>query len=56
MAHQGRAIVVALRQHELVEVGDVAGDQRRGMKVEDLLHMFERVRGEQLADDALLLS
>jgi len=44
MLHQGKVVL------------DVAGEQRRGMKVEDLLHMFERVRGEQLADDALLLS
>jgi len=26
------------------------------MDVPDLLHMFEKVRGEKLADDALLLS
>lgn len=44
MLHQGKVVL------------DVAGEQRQGMKVEDLLHMFERVRGEQLADDALLLS
>lgn len=44
MLHQGQVVL------------DVSGDERRGMQVEDLLHMFERVRGEQLADDALLLS
>ncbi len=44
MLHQGKVVL------------DVSGDERRGMQVEDLLHMFERVRGEQLADDALLLS
>ncbi len=27
----------------------------RGMDVPDLLQMFEKVRGEKLADDALLL-
>lgn len=43
MLHQGRVVL------------DVAGDQRKGMKVEDLLHMFEKVRGEELSDDALLL-
>jgi len=43
MLHQGRVVL------------DVSGDQRRGMDVSDLLAMFERVRGEQLADDALLL-
>ena len=44
MLHQGQVVL------------DVAGDERQGMQVEDLLHMFERVRGEELADDALLLS
>lgn len=34
---------------------DVAGSARQGLKVEDLLHMFEKVRGEELDDDALLL-
>lgn len=44
MLHQGKVVL------------DVAGEERRGMQVEDLLHLFERVRGEQLADDSLLLS
>lgn len=43
MLHEGRVVL------------DVAGEARRGLGVEDLLHMFERVRGEELADDALLL-
>jgi len=43
MLHEGRVVL------------DVAGDERRGMKIEDLLHMFERVRGEEIADDALIL-
>ncbi|GAA0586264.1 ABC transporter ATP-binding protein [Caenispirillum bisanense] len=34
---------------------DVEGDARRGMKVEDLLHMFEKVRGEEVDDDSLIL-
>ncbi len=34
---------------------DVAGDDRKGLSVEDLLHMFTKVRGEQLDDDALIL-
>ena len=34
---------------------DVSGQERKGMQVEDLLHMFERTRGEQIDDDALLL-
>ncbi len=44
MLHQGRVVL------------DVAGDVRRGLDVQDLLVMFERVRGEELADDSLLLS
>lgn len=44
---------IMLHQGEIVL--DVSGDERRGMTVPDLLHMFERVRGEVLADDALLL-
>ena len=43
MLHQGRVVL------------DVSGEQRRGMDVKDLLEMFETVRGEKLADDALLL-
>ncbi len=34
---------------------DVSGDERKGLSVEDLLHMFTKVRGEQLDDDALIL-
>ncbi|MDZ7810346.1 MAG: ATP-binding cassette domain-containing protein [Arhodomonas sp.] len=41
--------------HEGQVVLDVSGDERRGMKVEDLLHMFEKVRGEEVDDDALIL-
>jgi putative ABC transport system ATP-binding protein len=43
MLHEGRVVL------------DVIGEQRRGMKVEDLLHMFEKVRGQELDDDKLLL-
>ncbi len=43
MLHQGQVVL------------DVAGDERRGMDVPDLLALFEKVRGETLADDALLL-
>lgn len=43
MLHQGKVVL------------DVAGEQRKHMKVEDLLHMFEKVRGEEIEDDALLL-
>ncbi|MEG0558365.1 MAG: ABC transporter ATP-binding protein, partial [Comamonas sp.] len=34
----------------------VSGEERSKMDVPDLLRMFEKVRGEKLADDALLLS
>lgn len=43
MLHQGRVVL------------DVQGDTRRGLDVPDLLAMFERVRGEELSDDSLLL-
>lgn len=43
MLHQGQVVL------------DVSGQERARMDVPDLLHMFERTRGEQLADDALLL-
>jgi putative ABC transport system ATP-binding protein len=45
-----------LMMHEGRIVLDVAGAQRRAMDVPDLVALFERVRGERLADDALLLS
>lgn len=43
MLHEGRVVL------------DVTGEERRGLGVEDLLHMFERVRGEAVDDDALIL-
>ena len=43
MLHQGNVVL------------DVSGDERARMDVPDLLHMFEKVRGEKLSDDALLL-
>jgi len=43
MLHQGQVVL------------DVCGQQRSNMDVADLLHQFEKVRGEQLADDSLLL-
>ncbi|HAS6347678.1 ABC transporter ATP-binding protein [Vibrio sp. IRLE0018] len=45
---------VMLHQGEIVL--DVAGEQREGMQVKDLLEMFSKVRGEELADDSLLLN
>ena len=44
MLHQGQVVL------------DVSGEQRKGMKIPDLLEMFETVRGEKISDDALLLS
>ncbi|ANN66303.1 ABC transporter ATP-binding protein [Bordetella bronchialis] len=43
MLHQGQVVL------------DVSGQERKGLTVPDLLAMFERVRGEKLSDDALLL-
>ncbi|QPF72389.1 ABC transporter ATP-binding protein [Roseateles sp. DAIF2] len=43
MLHQGQVVL------------DVSGEERSRMDVPDLLAMFERVRGEKLSDDALLL-
>lgn len=44
MLHQGKVVL------------DVAGEERKGMQITDLLAMFEQVRGEEITDDALLLS
>lgn len=43
MFHQGKIIF------------DVQGEERSNMGVEDLLHLFKREQGEELADDSLLL-
>ena len=42
--------------HEGRVVFDVAGAERRGLDVPDLLALFARQRGHQLADDSLLLA
>lgn len=44
MLHQGQVVL------------DVAGQEREGMQVKELLEMFSKVRGEELADDSLLLN
>lgn len=44
---------VMLHQGEVVL--DVSGPERQGLQVPDLLAMFEKVRGETITDDALLL-
>ncbi len=49
--HGSRTVML----HEGKVVLDVAGEERHGLKVEDLLHMFEKVRGETVDDDALIL-
>ena len=41
--------------HEGRVAFDIAGDRRRDMDVPDLLNLFATVRGEELADDSLLL-
>lgn len=43
MLHQGQVVL------------DVSGEERAGLDVPDLLMMFEKTRGEKVADDALLL-
>jgi putative ABC transport system ATP-binding protein len=43
MLHQGRVVL------------DVSGKEREGLDVHHLLEMFEKVRGEEIDDDALLL-
>lgn len=43
MLHQGKVVL------------DVSGDERKKMTMADLLHMFEKTRGEAISDDSLLL-
>lgn len=43
MLHQGKVVL------------DVSGEQRRNLTVRDLLLMFEKVRGEEIEDDSLIL-
>ena len=40
---------------EVIEAHLVSGEERKRLDVPALLQMFEKVRGEKLADDALLL-
>ncbi|MBL4740811.1 MAG: ABC transporter ATP-binding protein [Sneathiella sp.] len=44
MLHGGRVVL------------DVSGTEREGLKVPDLIAMFEKAHGEELSDDSLLLS
>jgi putative tryptophan/tyrosine transport system ATP-binding protein len=43
MLHEGRIIL------------DMAGDERASLVVEDLIHMFRKVRGQEIDDDSLLI-
>lgn len=45
-----------IMMHEGDIVLDIKGDDKKGLTIPDLLGMFEKVRGEGLADDKLLLS
>ncbi len=36
-------------------VADISGESRKNTTVEDLLHLFTQVKGEELDDDKLLL-
>lgn len=51
LAHGTRTVML----HQGQVVLDVSGDERRGMNVQDLLDMFEKTRGEKVADDSLIL-
>ena len=44
MLHQGKVVL------------DVCGEERKNLSVKDLLLMFEKVRGEEIDDDALILA
>ncbi len=44
-----------LMLHEGRVVFDVAGPERKGLDVPDLLALFAKHRGQQLTDDSLLL-
>ena len=43
MLHQGKVVF------------DIAGDERKGLQVKDLLDLFEKQRGLEITDDSLLL-
>ena len=43
MLHQGRVVY------------DIAGEEREGLEVKDLLSLFEKQRGLEITDDSLLL-
>lgn len=52
IAHGNRLIMM----HEGKVILNIAGEERKKLTVEDLLHQFERVSGEEFANDKALLS
>ena len=52
IAHGNRLIMM----HEGKDILNIAGEEKKKLTVEDLLHQFERVSGEEFANDKALLS
>lgn len=52
IAHGNRLIMM----HEGKVILNIAGEEKKKLTVEDLLHQFERVSGEEFANDKTLLS
>ena len=52
IAHGNRLIMM----HEGAIILDIRGDDKKKLTVEDLLHQFERVSGEEFSSDKALLS
>ena len=52
IAHGNRLIMM----HEGTIILDIRGEEKKKLTVEDLLHQFERVSGEEFASDKALLS
>ena len=52
IAHGNRLIMM----HEGKVILNIAGEEKKKLTVEDLLHQFERVSGEEFANDKALLS
>lgn len=52
IAHGNRLIMM----HEGKVILNIAGEEKKKLTVEDLLHQFERVSGEEFANDMALLS
>lgn len=45
-----------IMMHEGAVILDIKGKEKEGLTIPDLLNMFEKVRGEGIVDDKLLLS